>query len=338
MARPSATGRAPIVIVGAGTSCPSVDIEREVLAEVNATIVDARELSDLEVAEHARGADAILTDYFACDAELIAAMEHCRVIASYGVGYDQVDVAAADAHGILVTNNPEYCVDEVAEHAIAMLMSQWRRLAEYDKHVREGGWDYTVVSAPRRLAGATLGIIGFGRIGRAVAALATGLGMNVLAYDPFLAPNTSTSRSGQQLVELEHLLRASDAITLHLPLTDQSRGLLSAERLALLQPHAGVINTARGALVDERALADALAAGGTGARGIAWAALDAFVTEPPPADHPLLSSSHTLVSPHAGFYSSQSLNAAQENAAREVLAVLEGRPPQHPVGQVKGTP
>lgn len=331
MTWPANTTRPPIVIVGAGTSYPSVDLETAVLAELGATIIDARALDDREVAEHAKTADAILTDYFSCDAELIASLTRCRVIASYGVGFDQVNVAAADAQGIVVTNNPEYCVDEVAEHAIAMLLACWRRLPQYDRDVRAGGWDYTSQPAPKRLSGSTLGIIGYGRIGRAVASRAIGLGMRVLAHDPFLDAGRASAKAGApRLVELERLLRESDAITLHLPLSDETHGLLSSSRLAQLQPHAGVINTARGALIDERALADALQAG-----RIAWAALDAFAEEPPPAAHPLLALPGVLLSPHAGFYSTESLEAAQRNAAREVLAILKGAAPQHAVGAVK---
>lgn len=321
--RTAADLRAPVVVAGAGTSYPSLDIERGILDAVGATVIDARFLSDSEAAEACRDADAILSDYFVCDAQLIGTLQRCKVISSYGVGFDQIDVPAADARNILVTNNPEYCVDEVAEHTMAMLLAAWRCIPAYDRHVREGGWDYTSQPAPSRLRGSTLGVIGFGRIGRAVAGLGAGLGMRVVVHDPFLDPSTTEAA----LISLEELLSTADAITLHLPLSPSTRGLLGAEQFAKIQPHAGIINTARGALMDETALAEALRSG-----RLAWAALDAFDPEPPQSTHPLLALPGVVLSPHAGFYSNESLIAAQSNAADEVLRVLQGHAPLHPVG------
>lgn len=316
-------GRPPVVVAGAGTSFPNVDIEREILGAVGATVIDARHLSDAEIARACRDADAILSDYFACDEALIGSLQRCKVIGSYGVGYDQIDVAAADVRNIQVTNNPEYCIDEMAEHTIAMLLAAWRRIPAYDRHVREGGWDYTSQPAPRRLRGATLGVVGFGRIGRAVATLGAGLGMRVIVHDPYLVQ----AQTDADLKTLEELLSTADVVTLHLPLSPTTRGMLGAEQLAKIRPHAGVINTARGALLDDLALAAALRTG-----ALAWAAIDAFDPEPPPPSHPLLSAPNVVLSPHAGFYSSDSLIAAQSNAAHEVLRVLQGESPLHAVG------
>lgn len=319
----SGAGRAPVVVAGAGTSFPNLDIERDILAAVGATIVDARHLSDSETVLACRDADAILSDYFPCDGALIGSLQRCRIIGSYGVGYDQIDVAATDARNIQVTNNPEYCIDEMAEHTIAMLLAAWRRIPAYDRHVREGGWDYTSQPAPRRLRGAMLGVVGYGRIGRAVARLGAGLGMQVIVHDPYLGQ----AQTDAELKTFDELLTTADVVTLHLPLSPATRGMLGVEQLARISPHAGVINTARGALLDDVALATALREG-----KLAWAAIDAFDPEPPEPAHPLLSAPNVVLSPHAGFYSSHSLVAAQSNAAHEVLRVLQGKPPLHAVG------
>ncbi|WP_349903814.1 C-terminal binding protein [Parafrigoribacterium humi] len=313
----------PVVVAGAGTSFSSLDIERNILAEVGAEVIDARHLPEAEIRAACVNADAILSDYFACDESLIASLTRCRVIGSYGVGYDQIDVTAANTRNIQVTNNPEYCVDEMAEHTIAMLLAAWRRIPAYDRHVRGGGWDYASSPAPRRLRGATLGVVGFGRIGRAVAALGTGLGMRVIVHDPYLVQ----AQADAELMPLDELLSAADVVTLHLPLSPATRGLLGAEQIAMIDRHSGVINTARGALIDDEALAAALRED-----RLAWAAIDAFDPEPPLLSHPLLSAPNVVLSPHAGFYSSDSLIAAQTNAAQEVLRVLRGDAPLHPVG------
>lgn len=315
------------VIVGAGTSYPDVRIETEILSVLDAEIIDARHLPDEEVRRLAVTADAILTDYFACDSELVASLENCSILASYGVGYDQIDVRAADAAGIVVTNNPEYCIDEMAEHTIALLLAAWRRIPQYDRHVHGGGWDYTAVPAPSRLKGATLGVVGYGRIGRSVAALARGLGMSVVVHDPFLPADVE----GVDARSLSETLAAADAVTLHLPLSDATRGLIGSTEFAQLQPHAGFINTARGGLVDESALTTALQE-----RRLAWAAIDAVSPEPIAPDNALLALPNVIVTPHAGFYSNESLVAAQTNAALEVLEVLQGRTPLHPVGAKRG--
>ena len=315
--------RAPIVVAGAGTSFPNLDIERDILGALGATVIDARSLSDMDVAKFCKDADAILSDYFPCDEELIGSLQRCKIIGSYGVGFDQIDVAAADARNIQVTNNPEYCIDEMAEHTIAMLLAAWRRIPAYDRHVRDGGWDYTSQPVPRRLRGATLGVVGFGRIGRAVAKLGAGLGMRVIVHDPYL----TQAQTDAELKSFDELLSTADAVTLHLPLSPTTRGMLGAKQLAMISAHAGVINTARGALLDGTALAAALSDG-----SLAWAAIDAFDPEPPLLTHPLLHAPNVVLSPHAGFYSSDSLVAAQSNAVHEVLRVLQGEPPLHAVG------
>jgi D-3-phosphoglycerate dehydrogenase len=315
---------APVVIAGAGTSYPDIDTESAVLADIGATVIDARHMSDAEVRLAALEADAIITDYFPCDASLIAELARCQVLASYGVGFDHIDVAAADEAGIVVTNNPAYCVDEVAEHTIALILSSLRRVVPYDRHVRSGGWDYTSQPAPQRIRNTTVAVVGYGKIGRAVAALATALGFGVVVHDPFLPDGADDIAH----VTLDRALEKADILTLHLPLSPQTKGLIGSRELALLRPTAGVVNTARGGLLDHDVLAEALSQ-----RKLAWAALDAFDPEPPPGEHPLLRLDQVTVTPHAAFYSSESLRAAQLNAAIEVRRILSSESATSNVGR-----
>jgi D-3-phosphoglycerate dehydrogenase len=316
------TMTSPTVIVGAGTSYLDIETERAVLAETGADIIDARALTDQEVRHLATTADALITDYFACDAELIETMSRCRVLASYGVGFDQIDVSAADAAGIVVTNNPAYCVDEVAEHTIALILASLRRVVPYDRHVRRGGWDYTSQPAPRRIQGTTVAVIGYGKIGRAVGALARSAGFSVVVHDPFLPDGL------EEAVGLDEALAAADVVSLHLPLSPQTRGIIGSRELAMLRPTAGLVNTARGGILDHDALAAALQE-----KRLAWAALDALDPEPPEPDHPLLHLDQVTVTPHAAFYSNEALQAAQCNAALEVRRILTGQSPASAVGR-----
>jgi D-3-phosphoglycerate dehydrogenase len=243
------------------------------------------------------------------------------VISRYGVGVDNIAVDVATERGIPVTNVPVYCVDEVAEHAIALMLTLARRTATYDASVRAGEWRIEAGMPLRRIAGSVLGVVGFGHIGRAVVSRALGLGMRVLVCD-HSSPMSEIQAAGAESTDLDSLLVASDAVTLHVPLTPATRRLLDGERLARMKPGAFLVNCARGAIVDLDALAAALADG-----RLAGAGIDVFDPERLPADHPLLALRNTVLTPHVAFYSEESIADLQRMATENVIAVLRGDQP-----------
>ena len=260
-------------------------------------------------------------------ADDLARLPALRAVATPSVGFDHVDVEAATARGIWVCNVPDYCVEEMADHALALLLSLVRGVVELDRSVRAGAWDYEAAGTLRRISDVRLGVIGLGRIGRAVAARALALGMEVAAHDPSLSAE-DVEAAGARPLPLDALLRASSAITLHAPLTEQTRGLLGRDELALLPAGAYVVNAARAELVDTSALLEALAEGRLGG-----AALDVLEVEPPTAAAPAPTAPRLVVNPHAGWYSEEAEEAATRRAVESVRDVLEGRRPQGAVNE-----
>lgn len=291
---------------------PNTAIEETVLAAVGAELVLAPTGEEAELVELVRDADAILTCFAHVTPAVVAAGERLQVIGRYGIGVDNIAVAEATARDIPVTNVPAYCLDEVAEHVLAMILSLVRGLHRYDRAVRAGDWSLTTGLPTRRVRGTTLGIVGYGRIGQTLADRAQAFGMEILVHDP-RAPET---------VPLLELAARSDFVSLHAPATPETSGMIGAAFLAAMKPTAYLINAARGALVDQDALVDALQAG-----QIEGAGLDVFVPERLPADHPLLRSDRVLATPHTAFYSSESMAELARLAAENVAAVLAGRPP-----------
>jgi len=310
-------------VLVAGVSFPSLQPERDVLEPIGAEVVAASDTVDaLALAPEA---DALLTDYFTVSAEVVAELRRCRVVCQYGVGLDGIDVDAATAAGILVTHTPAYCVDELADHALALLLAVARKVTLYNSSVREGAWDYNVGPPMRSLRGRTLGLVGFGRAARALAQRVVPLGLRPLAHDPLVDPETIAA-GGAEPATLARVLAESDIVSLHAPMTPETRGLLGAAELAAMRPGAIVVNTARGGLVDEQALAAALREG-----RLAGAGLDVFGTEPPAPDNPLLALENVVVTPHAAFLSVESLIRVQREAAEEVARVLTGDRPLYGV-------
>jgi D-3-phosphoglycerate dehydrogenase len=304
---------------------PSLDREREILQTAGARVVAAPAGDEETLAALARDADAILTCFAQVTPRVIAAGERVRIIARYGIGLDNIAVSAATARGIVVTNVPDYCVHEVAEHTMALLLACTRRVALYDRAVRGGAWDPKIGRPLRRLAGRTLGIVGLGSIGRLVARQARALGLHVLAHSRSLT-EAEASRQDVRAASLGEVLREADIVSLHVPLTEATRGLLDAAALAQMRRGSYLINTSRGGLVDTAALAAALASG-----YLAGAALDVLPHEPPLPGDPLLAQENVVLTPHAAFYSEEAVAELQTRAATEVARVLGGQAPLHPV-------
>lgn len=306
-------------IVVAGGTFPHLEPERRILGAIGAEIVDANRLSREEVISLARDADALMTDYFIVDANVIAALRRCRVICRYGIGLDKVDVPAASQAGIVVTRVPEYCIGELADHTIALLLAVTRRIVRYDAGVRSGSWNWFSPGV-RRLAGSTLGIMGIGNVGSAVAARAKPLGLRLLAHDPNQTEEQIRTR-GAEPVSFARLLAESDIICLHAPLTANTKGLIGRQQIAAMKKGAVLINTARGGLVDQAALVEALRSG-----HLAGAGLDVLSPEPPASDDPILSLENVVLTPHSGHFSEESLIQVQTEAAQEVVRALTGEP------------
>ena len=306
------------------------EAELALLAGSGARLVERPCRTEDELLEHGRDAAAILTLDEPLTARVIAGLRGCRVIARFGIGVDRVDLEAATAAGIVVTNVPDYCVDEVSDHALGLLLAVTRRIVPLDRAVRDGVWDTAAVAGPvRRLRGRRLGIVGFGRLGRSFAAKAQALGLEVVAYDPNVADG-DIEAAGVRSLSLDALIASSDIVSLHVPLTPQTRHLLDRQRIDSLPAGAVLLNTSRGGLVDEKALAAALREGRLGGAG-----LDVFETEPPPRDHPLLGLPNVVVSSHSAHYSLEAGADMRAKAFGNVAKVLRGEAPLSPVNRLR---
>ena len=317
----------PTVVTVYG-SAADAQIERELLQAVDANLVHVTSLDAPEDRAIIRQADALMVTTHRVSAELIASMEHCQIISRAGTGLDAIDIPAATAHGVWVAYVPDYSVDEVSSHAIGLLLAHARGIPQLLEAARAGQWNNQAIVPRRRLRGQTLGLLGFGRIGQAVATKARGLGLEIIVHDPYLDAQV-VAANGARAVDRETLLRESDYLSLHAPLTDSNRRFLDASALALMKPTAFVINTARGGLIDEEALLAAVQSG-----QIAGAALDVLVIEPPSPDHPLLHEPRVMITPHTGWYSEDASYDVRVRAAEEVVRVLRGERPRCPVNEI----
>jgi D-3-phosphoglycerate dehydrogenase / 2-oxoglutarate reductase len=300
---------------------PSTAPEEKILAQAGAELILAPTGAEVDLLRLAPQADAILTNWAQVPASVIAAASRLQIISRYGIGVDNIDVAEATKRGVIVTNVPTYCLEEVTEHALALLLALARKVCYWNNYVHANEWEITPGKPIFRVSGKTLGIVGLGKIGQTLVPKARALGLHVLAYDPFV-PAERVAALGCDKAELDDLLRRSDFVSIHAPLMDSTRGLLNRERLRLMKPGAYLINVARGAIVDLLALAEAL-------RGhwIAGAGIDVFDPERLPAGHPLLSAPNLVATPHVAFYSEESLADLQVQAAENVAAVLSGKRP-----------
>ncbi|HVW18877.1 MAG TPA: C-terminal binding protein [Solirubrobacteraceae bacterium] len=304
-----------------------LDIEKRILAPVGGEVRDCAGLTASEALAACADADAIIVGArFQLNAAALTTLERCRVIVRYGIGYDNIDVSTAAADGIWVATVPDYCIDEVADHTMASLLALNRRLAKLDSLVRCGSWGIPLGFAVRRLSECTLGVIGFGRIGEAVARRARAFGLRVLAHDP-VRPEQDVRAAGAEPAQIDELLPLADYVSLHAPRADDGP-LLDARRLAMLRHGACVINVARGGLIDEQALIRGLEAGSIGG-----AALDVAEAEPIDVHDPLLSAPNLIVTPHAAWYSKEAVVELREKAAAEAARVLAGERPLHPVNK-----
>ncbi len=311
---------------------PDSQLERDVLSEISAEVIDAPSADEATLKSLAVDADAIATCWGQVTRSIIDAAPRCRIICRMGIGLDNIAVDAATERRIPVTNVPDYCVDEVSDHTLALILALLRKVAFYHARSKQGEYKLQAGSPLRRLSSLTLGLIGLGRIGSLVARKAQSLGLNVIAHTKSYRDRGESSANGQsrasicRLVSLKELLAQSDVISLHAPLTGETNAIIGPGAFAQMKPTAYLINTSRGGLIDHAALEAALRE-----NRIAGAALDVFSPEPPDLSLPLYRDERVIVTPHAAFLSAESLIDLRTLVARQIRSALIGERPENVV-------
>ena len=303
----------------------SVDIERSVLEDITRGDLAWRKCkTEDEIIAQCAEAEGLILQYAPMSRRVLEKLPRCRVVARYGVGVDTVDLVAASERRIVVCNVPDYGIHEVSDHALALMLALTRKVALASAAVKRGQWDYALTKPVYRHQVQTVGVIGLGRIGRAFAHKTHGLGMTVIGRDPCVQQADLPDYIA--LTDLDDLLRRSDVVSVHCPLTEETRHLLDEAKLSLMKPTAYLINTARGHIVDEAALDGLLAEG-----KLAGAAMDVLAAEPGPVTHPLFRHENFYCTPHMAWYSEESARELKRKAAEEVRRVLCGEAPRYQV-------
>ena len=306
---------------------PHLDHERAILAEAGHTLEVSPGKSEAQLIAATRDADALLVQFAPVTAAVIAALAHCRVIVRYGIGYDNVDLQAAGARGIPVCNVPDYCIPEVADHTMTLALTLARRVPQTEAALRAGGWKIMPPTPFPAFRDVTFATAGFGRIAREVLRRAAAFGFKVAAFDPFVT-EAAFAEAGVRRLSEDEVWSEAGVLSLHLPLSVETRHWVNAATLARLPAGALVINTARGGLIDTVALAESLIRGHLGGAG-----LDVYETEPLPSDHVIRDAPHTVLTSHTAWYSAASIPALQRKAAQAVARVLEGGEPTNVVNR-----
>jgi D-3-phosphoglycerate dehydrogenase / 2-oxoglutarate reductase len=299
----------------------SFEIENEELNKIGAEVVLGQCKTEDEIIKIAKDADGLLVQYASITRRVIESLQKCKVIARYGIGVDSIDIEAATEHGICIVNVINYCIDEVSDHTIALVLACVRKVVILNNAVKKGIWDFKISKPIFRLRNMKLGLVGFGNIARMVSHKAQAFGLSVLAYDPYISSSDMTQNNVKK-VNLEDLLAEADIISLHLPLTKTTKYMFTEKEFKLMKNTAFIINTSRGSLIKEEDLYKAL-----NEKWIAGAALDVTEKEPIDSNNNLLKLDNIIITPHVSFYSDESLKDLQRNAAKGVAQVLTGEIP-----------
>ncbi len=305
-----------------------VDAEREIISAIPAELVTGQCRTEDEVIELARDADGLICQFAPITCRVIKELSKCRVIVRYAIGVDIIDVKCAEKEGIHVCNVPDYGVDEVSDHAMLLLLAAARKLPDLQRSVVESRWSYLDAKPVHRIKGATLGLAGFGRIPRLVAKKALAFGMKVIVFDPYVPPEM-VREAHCEPVGFDDLLAAADYISVHTPLTEETRHLFGSDAFGKMKRNPILVNTSRGGVIDESALLEALKSG-----QVTAAALDVTEKEPINRDNPLLTMPNVMITPHSAWYSEEAIELLQRGVAEEVARVLTGNPPKNPVNHV----
>ncbi|NCA11163.1 C-terminal binding protein [bacterium] len=298
---------------------PDLAIEEAIASAAGTSLVATQTKDPARLAEAVADADAVITQFAPVNADVVNAMRRARAIVRYGIGVDNVDLAAARARGIPVCNIPDYCIDEVADHTLAFILALTRQVAAQSRMVHAGEWKLAAPPAAfRTLAGMNCGVVGFGRIGRAVVRRLVAFGGRVLVSDP-VAAGEAVAAAGAEAVPLQKLFAESDLVTLHCPSLPETKGMLNAATLAEAKPGLLIVNLSRGDLVDSAALVAAIDSG-----QVAGAALDVFAPEPIPAGHPILGRANVILAPHVASVSAAAVHRLRTTAAALAVTALRG--------------
>lgn len=315
----------PPLIAVTDSPFPSLDPAKVALAHLKPELRMAKSASAEDILAVARDADAVMVTYAKLPGDLLRQFKRCKVIGRFGLGVDNIDIPVAAELGITVTYVPDYCMHEVSDHAMALLLALVRKIPLSNQLVRAGRWEMPAVVPIHRLDGHVLGLVGFGNIPRALAPKAKAFGLKVIAHDPFVSAEI-LRKTGVEGVSFDRLLENSDYVSIHAPLNDKTRGLFNADVFRKMKKGALLVNTARGPLIDEKALLQALDSGQLGG-----AALDVVAAEPLAKDSPLIGRDNLILTPHTAFYSVEALNELQTKCAADVARVLSGEKPVYPV-------
>ncbi|MGY8990749.1 MAG: C-terminal binding protein [Rhodospirillales bacterium] len=313
------------IIAVADSVFPSLDPALEALKALDPELRMSKDGSVEEILKVAKDCDALLVTYAKITADVINGMDKCRSIGRFGIGVDNIDIEAATKAGIVVNYVPDYCIDEVSDHAMALLLALARKITFSDRIVRDGRWEMPAVVPLNRLRGRTLGLAGFGRIPQCIVPKAQAFGINVITFDPYVSED-ALKKHNVKSVSFDELLAQSDYISVHAPLTPETENLFNADAFKKMKNDALLVNTARGPLVNDKDLAAALDNGEIGGAG-----LDVVPVEPLPTFSPLLGRDNVILTPHTGFYSEDALLELQTKAASDVASVLQGKTPIYPV-------
>jgi D-3-phosphoglycerate dehydrogenase len=304
---------------------PSLDPAKAALAKLDPTFVMSKSANADDILAVAKDADAILVTYAKLTRDILTQLANCKAIGRFGLGVDNIDLPAAKEKGIAVNYVPDYCIREVSDHAMALLLALIRKIPLSNKLVQSGRWEMPAVVPIRRIEGTVLGLVGFGNIPRLVAPKAQAFGIKVIAYDPFAKPEVFKAAKVES-VDFDTLLKTADYISVHAPLLPATRGMMNADAFGKMKKGAYLVNTARGPLIDEPALIAALDSGRLGGAG-----LDVVAAEPLAKDSKLLGRDNVIISPHTGFYSIEALDELQTKCATDVARVLSGQKAVYPI-------
>jgi D-3-phosphoglycerate dehydrogenase len=296
----------------------SIEEEKEELGRIGTELILAQIRKEEDLIRVCKEADGLINQYAILNRNVLGHLTKCKVVARYGVGVDSIDLKAATDLGIIVANVPDYCIDEVASHAVAMLLTLIRKTLFFDRKVKSSQWDFRQGPPIHRIQGKTLGLIGCGKIGFEVAKRMSAFGVKVITFDPYLEKVSE----GIELEDFDTVLKESDFISIHCPLNDSTRHLIGDEALKKMEKKPMIINTSRGPIVNERALIQALEQG-----LISGAGLDVLEKEPPDDQNSLLKMENVILSPHVGFYSEESISELKRRTAKNVADVLRGKRP-----------